>query len=162
MLVLAITIYAVAMTAANMLVLAFGPAVTPFNAFFLIGLDLALRDWLHLRLRASQMLGLIVASGLITYALNPSASQIALASAVSFTAAALADWSAFSAIRGSWLRRANGSNIAGAVVDSLLFPTLAFGAMMPHIVVAQFAAKVTGGAVWAMLISRSKINVVKS
>ena len=43
---------------------------------------------------------------------------------------------------------ANGSNVAGAAVDSLIFPTLAFGALMPHIVAMQFAAKVAGGALW--------------
>jgi hypothetical protein len=46
------------------------------------------------------------------------------------------------------------SNVAGAAVDSLIFPTLAFGALMPAIVLAQFAAKVAGGAVWAYLMSR--------
>jgi uncharacterized PurR-regulated membrane protein YhhQ (DUF165 family) len=50
--------------------------------------------------------------------------------------------------------RANGSNMTGAAVDSLLFPTIAFGALMPHIVVMQFVAKVAGGALWAWLIGR--------
>jgi hypothetical protein len=45
-------------------------------------------------------------------------------------------------------------HVAGAAVDSLLFPTIAFGALMPHIVLAQFVAKVAGGAFWAWLISR--------
>ena len=67
-------------------------------------------------------------------------------------AAALVDWAAFARLRGSWLRRANGSNVAGAAVDSLLFPTIAFGALMPHIVALQFVAKVAGGALWAWLL----------
>jgi hypothetical protein len=57
----------------------------------LIGLDLALRDWLHMRLRAWQMLALICASGALTYALNPSAQHIVIASAAAFTLAALVD-----------------------------------------------------------------------
>lgn len=153
--ILAILIYAAAMTLANLSVAAFGPAVTPINAFILIGLDLALRDWLHVRLRPWQMLALIAATGALTYALNPAAGMIAVASAASFTAAALADWSVFTRLRGSWLRRSNGSNVVGAAVDSLLFPTLAFGALMPHIVAAQFVAKVAGGALWAFAISRA-------
>ena len=154
MLVLAILIYATAMTLANLSAAALGPSVTPVNAFVLIGLDLALRDWLHVRLKVWQMGVLIACTGLLTYVLNPAAGAIAVASSVAFTAAALADWVAFVRIRGSWLMRSNGSNIVGAAVDSLIFPTLAFGALMPSIVVAQFAAKVAGGALWAWLLSR--------
>jgi uncharacterized PurR-regulated membrane protein YhhQ (DUF165 family) len=145
----AITIYAAAMTLANLSVAAFGPWVSPINAFVLIGLDLALRDWLHVRLKVWQMGALIASTGALTFVLNPAAGQIAVASAVAFTAAALVDWSAFARLRGSWLFRANGSNVAGAAVDSLVFPTLAFGALMPHIVALQFVAKVAGGALWA-------------
>lgn len=153
---IAILAYAAAMIAANLSVAAFGPSVTPINAFFLIGLDLALRDWLHVRLRPLQMGGMIAATGLISFALNPAAGQIAVASSCAFTAAALVDWRVFAALRGrSWLQRANGSNVAGALVDSMVFPTIAFGAMMPGIVAAQFAAKVAGGACWAWLLNRT-------
>jgi len=152
MLTIAILIYAAAMTLANLSVAMWGPAITPINAFVLIGLDLALRDWLHMRLRAWQMGALIVATGALTYLLNPAAGMIAAASACAFSAAALVDWATFTRLRGSWMWRANGSNIAGAAVDSLIFPTIAFGVLMPGIVLAQFAAKVAGGALWAYLI----------
>lgn len=154
MLIIAVIAYALAMTAANLSVAAFGPAVSPINAFFLIGLDLALRDWLHFRLRFWQMGALIVFAGVLTYALNPSAGMIAIASACAFTTAALVDWVTFSTMRGSWMRRSNGSNVAGAAVDSVIFPTLAFGALMPHIVALQFLAKVAGGAVWTYALHR--------
>ena len=152
--IFAIVIYAVAMTCANLSIAAFGPWVSPINAFFLIGLDLALRDWLHVRLRVWQMGALIAATGLLTYILNPSAQHIAIASALSFAVAALADWLTFTKLQGSWLRRSMGSNVVGAAVDSLIFPTLAFGALMPAIVLMQFAAKVAGGAVWACALNR--------
>lgn len=151
-LTIAVLIYAAAMTLANLSVAAFGPAISPVNAFVLIGLDLTLRDWLHVRLKAWQMLALIVSSGALTYSLNPAAGQIAIASSVAFTAAALVDWATFARLRGSWLFRSNGSNVAGAAVDSLIFPTLAFGVLMPHIVVMQFLAKVAGGAVWSAVL----------
>lgn len=155
MLSAAILIYAAAMTLANLSVAHFGPAISPVNAFVLISLDLALRDWLHVRLKAWQMLALIVAAGVLSYALNPAAGKIAVASSAAFTAAALVDWMTFARLRGSWLFRANGSNVAGAAVDSLIFPTLAFGALMPHIVAMQFLAKVAGGALWAAVLSRT-------
>ena len=52
------------------------------------------------------------------------------------------------------MRRSMGSNVVGAAVDSLIFPTLAFGALMPAIVLMQFAAKAAGGAMWAALMNR--------
>lgn len=154
MLTAAIIIYAAAMVLANLSVAMWGPSVTAINAFVLIGLDLALRDWLHVRLHAWQMGALIAATGLLTYALNPAAGMISVASACAFSAAALVDWATFTRLHGSWLYRANGSNVAGAAVDSLLFPTIAFGALMPQIVVAQFVAKVAGGALWSWALSK--------
>lgn len=150
----AIAVYAAAMTLANLSIATFGPWVSPINAFVLIGLDLALRDWLHVRLKLWQMGALIASTGVLTFALNPAAGHIAIASACAFSAAALVDWATFARLKGSWMFRANGSNVAGAAVDSLVFPTIAFGALMPHIVAMQFVAKVAGGALWAWLINK--------
>jgi uncharacterized PurR-regulated membrane protein YhhQ (DUF165 family) len=152
--IFALIAYAVAMIAANLLVATFGPSVTAINAFLLIGLDLTLRDWLHIRLKTWQMGGLIIGTGLITYALNPASGMIAVASAVSFLAASIVDWAIFVKTTGSWIKRANVSNTAGAAVDSLLFPTIAFGALMPEIVALQFVAKVSGGAVWSYVLQK--------
>jgi uncharacterized PurR-regulated membrane protein YhhQ (DUF165 family) len=152
--IFALIAYAVAMIAANLLVATFGPSVTAINAFLLIGLDLTLRDWLHFRLKTWQMGGLIIGTGLITYGLNPALGMIAVASAVSFLAASIVDWAIFVKTTGSWIKRANVSNTAGAAVDSLLFPTIAFGALMPEIVALQFVAKVSGGAVWSYVLEK--------
>jgi uncharacterized PurR-regulated membrane protein YhhQ (DUF165 family) len=152
--------YVGAMLLANMLVAKFGPMISPVLAFFLIGFDLSMRDWLHVRLRAWQMIGLIGVAGVLTYALNPAAGMIAVASSVAFTAAAVADWATFSRLTGSWMRRANGSNVVGAAVDSLLFPAIAFGlspAIVP-IIAGQFAAKTLGGAMWAYLL-RARVAI---
>jgi uncharacterized PurR-regulated membrane protein YhhQ (DUF165 family) len=149
-------IYAIALVLANLSISIWGPWVSPINAFVLIGLDLSLRDWLHIRLKMWQMGMLIASTGVVTYALNPAAGMIAVASACAFTAAALVDWMAFAKLKGSWSFRANGSNVAGAAVDSVIFPTLAFGALMPHIVLMQFAAKVAGGYLWTLIIDKKK------
>jgi len=156
---LAVIAYCAAMVAANLSVATFGPWVSPINAFLFIGLDLSLRDHLHDRWHGPglwpRMLALIVAAGAISYLLNPAAGRIALASVIAFVAAGLVDAGAYHALRNRpYLQRSNGSNVAGAAVDSLLFPTIAFGAFLPHIVLLQFAAKVGGGALWAWLINR--------
>ena len=156
MIATAVLVYAAAMILANLSVATFGPSVTPVNAFVLIGLDLTMRDWLHVRIKPWQMAALIAITGLLTYALNPAAGKIAAASACAFSGAALVDWATFTRLRGSWMYRANGSNVAGAAVDSLIFPTLAFGALMPQIVLAQFLAKIAGGAIWTWIFNRSR------
>lgn len=149
-----IALYAAAMTLANLSIAHWGPWVSPINAFLFIGLDLALRDLIHERLKTHQMGLLIAATGLLTYVLNPSAGMIAIASAVSFTAAAVVDWGVFIKASGTWLKRSTKSNVAGAAVDSLLFPTIAFGTLMPQIVLTQFLAKVAGGVAWGFLINK--------
>lgn len=154
MLAIALLAYAASMIVANLTVAGFGPAVAPINAFLLIGLDLTLRDWLHVRLRAWQMAALITSTSALTYFVNPAAQGVAVASAVSFAVAAVADWLVFARMPGSWFRRSAASNLAGAGVDSLIFPTLAFGALLPQVVVLQFAAKALGGSAWAWLLSR--------
>jgi len=149
---IAIIGYAFAMTAANLLIVKFGVWMSPINSFFLIGLTLVLRDWLHIRLKAWQMALLITASGGITYLLNPAAAHIAIASSVAFSLAALVDWLIFAKAKGTWFKRSNVSNVAGAAVDSVAFPTIAFGVLMPEIVLAQFASKIAGGFIWSILL----------
>ena len=154
--ILALIAYAVAMTVANLLVAIFGPSISPINAFFFIGLDLTLRDWLHVRLKTWQMGGLIVGTGALTYLLNPAAGMIAVASSISFLISALVDWAVFVKTTGSWIKRANISNITGSGVDSILFPTIAFGVLMPEIIALQFIAKVTGGVIWSYFFEKYK------
>jgi queuosine precursor transporter len=156
MVLLALFAYATAMVVANLLVAFFGPSIMPLLAFVLIGLDLALRDWLHVRVQPWRMGVLILGTSVLTLILNPAAQQIAVASAVSFCVAAMADWMTFAKVSGSWFRRSASSNVTGAAVDSVIFPTLAFGVLMPQIVLAQFAAKVLGGTLWTWLLSRRR------
>lgn len=149
-----IAVYISAMVTANLLVWWLGPWFSPINAFLLIGLDLTLRDVMHDRLTKWELLAVVLSGGLLTYLLNPSAANIAVASATAFTVSAFADWLAYSLLRKhSWNVRANGSNAVGAAVDSVIFPVMAFGSWLPHIIALQFLAKVTGGAIWAWLIS---------
>ena len=154
MIYFAVTIYASAIILANLLVAQFGPSITPLNAFFLIGLDLALRNYLALSLKTWQMAVMILGTGLLSYLINPASGMIAVASGVAFTAAALADWATFNSVTGAWMKRNFAGNSVGALVDSIAFPTLAFGSLMPVIVLAQFAAKVAGGTAWGYLIQK--------
>ena len=152
-------IFVVAIVAANLTVAEFGPWVSPINAFVLIGLDLSLRDWLHDKWRSElwRMGALIGTAGIVSFLLNPAAGRIAVASAVAFTASALMDAVVYHRLIDlPFLKRANGSNIAGALTDSVLFPTVAFG-LFPGIAAViglQFAAKTVGGGLWSVILAR--------
>lgn len=154
-----VALYLVAIVAANLAVATFGPTITPVTAFLLIGLDLTTRDALHDRWRHRHLparMALLIATGsLVSWLINPAAGRIAVASALAFALAATADALTYHFARHRpWLQRANASNLAGAAVDSLAFPTLAFGALLPWIVALQFAAKVLGGLVWSLVLLR--------
>lgn len=154
MVFLTVLVYAAALICANISLAAFGPWVSPINSFLLIGLDLALRDVLHTRLRWWQMAALILGTAVISWIISNDAGKIALAGAISFSLAGLADWAIFSKAKGSWTRRSTLSNTAGAAVDSVTFPLLAFGGFLPEIVAAQFFAKVIGSSLWVAFLSR--------
>jgi len=156
----AVSIYLLAIVIANVTIAEFGAWLMPINAFLLIGLDLALRDSLHdaWAEHLTLKMGALIAGGAgITYLVQPEAGWVALASTVAFAGAMSTDAGVY-----HWLKaedyqiRANASNISGALVDSLLFPTIAFGAIMPWATLGQFAAKAGGGAVWAWLIEKAR------
>ena len=148
-------IYIVALVAANLLVAMIGPWFSVVNSFVLIGLDLTLRDKLHDKWDGNPLKigGLIAVSGAVSYLLNPASGQIAIASVIAFTLSMIADSFVYQKLKDqSWEKRTTGSNLAGAAVDSLVFPTIAFGGLMLEIVAMQFASKVLGGFIWAKAI----------
>lgn len=151
-----VTMYLVAIIFANLTVAAFGPSMVIINAFLFIGLDLTARDRLHDAWRGDKLLpkmaALIAAGSILSWLLNRNAGQIALASFVAFAAAATVDAVVYHLLGKypRWLR-INGSNVPSALVDSLVFPTLAFGGFMPAIVLGQFIAKILGGFVWSLV-----------
>jgi hypothetical protein len=55
-----------------------------------------------------------------------------------------------------WIERANMSAIPAAIVDSLLFPTLAFGSFVFVTSFGLFVAKFAGAFVWSLVIRKFK------
>lgn len=152
-------IYIAALVIANLLVAWLGPWFSLVNAFVLIGLDLSLRDKIHDLWEgdnlALKMGGLIATASIVSYAINPATGMIAFASLAAFSLSMVADSVAYQYLKGrDWIVRANGSNIAGSAVDSIVFPTIAFGGLMIEIVLLQFVAKVAGGFVWSYLLKK--------
>lgn len=158
-----IAMYLGAIVAANLLVVWLGPAVSIVNAALFIGLDLTSRDKLHDAWQGRGLIwkmGLLIAAGsLLSWLLNRNAGQIAMASLAAFAAAACVDTLVYHLLRDrAHVVKVNVSNVFSSLTDSLAFPTLAFGAFMPWVVLGQFAAKVIGGAVWSVILLRSKVE----
>lgn len=148
-------LYLIAIIAANLSVALFGPASTPFNAFLLIGATLTLRDKLHDKYGVRIVQVLIFVGGGLSMAFGGNIVRIALAGVIAFVLSELVDTAVYHQLRfEEWLKRSNTSNIFGAVVDSAVFPMLAFGGFPWIIMLAQFAAKVAGGFMWSALINR--------
>ncbi|MCL6454066.1 MAG: VUT family protein [Alicyclobacillus sp.] len=152
-------IYLAAIVLANLSVTWFGPASAIANAFLFVGLDFTARDGLHLRWngrRLTAKMALLIGSGaLLSVLLNHHAMRVAIASCISFALSETADAVSFQLLkRRARMLRLNGANAVGAIVDSVVFPTIAFGAFMPWVTFGQFAAKLVGGALWALVLSR--------
>lgn len=148
-----VLLYLAAIVAANLSATHFGPQATVWNAFLFIGLDLTTRDKLHDVWKSHRWLkigALVGAGSLLSYLVNQNSGRIAIASLVAFALAGTADALVYHHLRRrEWFERANGSNVFGAAVDSLVFPTLAFNALLWPIVLGQFTAKVAGGLIWS-------------
>jgi uncharacterized PurR-regulated membrane protein YhhQ (DUF165 family) len=118
-------VYIAALVAANLLVAWFGPWFSLVNAFVLIGLDLSLRDKLHDLWDGEnlpiKMGGLIATASIVSYAINPATGMIAFASLAAFCLSMGADSLAYQYLKGKdYMVRVNGSNTAGALVDSIV------------------------------------------
>ena len=163
-----VVLYLVAIVAANLAVTQWGPSVAVICAFLFIGLDLTMRDRLHLawhRQGLAWKMGLLIGAGsLVSWILNREAERVAMASCIAFACTGLVDTLVFSWLGARrsrrlrrWVVRVNLSNLVSAGVDSLVFPALAFGfPFLWPVMLGQFLAKVTGGAVWCAVITRGR------
>lgn len=164
-----VALYLGAIVAANWAVSTFGQAALPFTAFLLIPFDLVTRDVLHERWEKRElwfhMLCLVSAGSVISYALAAATPRVAIASAVAFACAGGVDAVSYHLL-GHWgtAVRMNGSNAFSSVVDSIVFPLIAFSVVNPSLSAAQAASKFVGGIVWSVvyiIFSRRCYNVFR-
>lgn len=155
-------IYLLAIVIANLLTAKYGIAISIFNSFWLIGLDLSTRDTLHElwgRKGLVWKMGLLILTGsILSWVFNKDAGDIAKASFLAFAAASAIDAFIYQLLKGKhYLVKSNGSNVFGALADSIVFPTIAFGGIMPLVTLMQFVAKVGGGFLWSLV-----LNILRS
>ena len=144
---------------ANLVVWKWGQPALVVTALVLVPIDMTARDSLNLNWTGRQwwkMAALIAGGSLLTLVCNLSAANVALASCVAFAASGATDWAVFTALAGcSRLERMNTSNVVSAIVDSVLFPLIAFGACSAYLSASQAGLKILGGALFSCLVLRS-------
>jgi uncharacterized PurR-regulated membrane protein YhhQ (DUF165 family) len=155
--VFVVCLYLIAVVLANLSVTYFGPISTPINAFFLIALDLVTRDYLHERWEHNKlwlrMFLLIVTGGIISSILNLQSLRVAIASCLSFILVGFTDTIVYHLFRKyPRIRKVTFSNIASSIVDSVAFPTLAFGKFLLWVTIGQSLAKIIGGYLWTRIL----------
>jgi len=133
-----------------------GPCLIPVgfglmapSGVLMIGLALVLRDWLHELAGWKWSLMAVMAGGVLSLAFSPP--SIALASAVAFTLAELADLGVYSRLRLKGRALAVlASQVVGAALDSAVFVWIAFGSL--DFSAGTTLAKIYAGAAVAMIL----------
>ena len=124
--------YALTIALANVLIALFGVVPVGFGLLapagvYAAGLAFTLRDLVQEKLGRRWTLAAILLGALLSALLSP---QLALASGVAFLVSEAADFAVYTPLRQrSWLLGATLSNVVGAVLDSALFLSLAFGSL---------------------------------
>lgn len=155
--------YLLAIVAANLLVDNFGQAALIVTGFLLIPFDFVARDLLHDRWKGKNHIRrialLILAGAALTCLLNWQAIDIALASIAAFSAGAAINTIAYDLLyHQSRLIRMIKSNALVSVIDSTIFPMIAFAFIDWRLSVLQVVIKTSGAAMWAYLIEKRGIK----
>lgn len=146
--------YLMAAITANLLVWWFGQRALVVTAVVLLPFDFLARDMLHHRWSEcdghgrlwARMCALIIGGSILTFMCNPTAGCVALASSVSFLAAGMIDVVTYELLqRRSRGVRMNASNATAAVLDSIVFPMIAFGGLNGWLSLSQALLKFAGG-----------------
>lgn len=153
-------LFVLGVTVANLAVNHFGPWITPYMAFVLIGFEFSIRDYIHDVLESNKRLfmgGLILTAGVCTYIVNHNAIWIAIASSSAFVIANVVDFEVYERyIEQTYLVKSNLSNIFSTFADSITFVFIAFGFSWYIVGIAlyQFVMKVCGGFFWSFIINK--------
>lgn len=117
---------------ANWVVATFGIVPVGFGlqapaAVYFAGLAFVLRDLAQEKLGRRWIIGAILVGALLSVAISP---KFALASGTAFLISELADFGVYTPLRRRfWLWAIIPSNVVGAVVDSIIFLSIAFGSL---------------------------------
>lgn len=152
-------LYLTAIVSANLFVERWGQRGLVLTAFLLIPFDLVNRDALQQRWQGRGLLLRLVlltgAGSILTVLFSHSAARIAAASCIAFLAASTVDSIVFQLLLARpRLVRINSATVASSLVDSMVFPVVAFGVhhVSLSLCLAQAGSKILGGLAWSILL----------
>lgn len=147
-------LYVSTVIAANWLVQTYGVVPVGFGlrapaGVYLIGLALVLRDYVQWSMGKVWMLVALTLGAVLSFLV--ASPTLALASMAAFTFSELADFALFTWIAPRWTRAVAVGGVLGAVVDSAIFLSIAFGSLtfMP----GQLVGKAYGIALAVVVIA---------
>lgn len=153
-----IFLYITSIICGNNLIHYFGPIALPITSFFVIPLDLIIRDILQYKWGKSYKLkiaALIMSGSLVTFLLNIEAYNVALASFCAFSCAGLLDTLIFTRLKNSsFQKRIIVSNLFSTVLDSIVFQTVAFNNVRLDIVSLHCGLKIAGSFFWVFCLNK--------
>ena len=152
-----ITLFLLTIIGANSTIAVLGPEYIGIVSFLVIPIDFIVRDHLHEKWQGRElwkkMFLLIFFGSFLSLICNLNSWKIAVASFFGFLLSSLMD-----AIVYNWLKnssiliKGNFSNFAFALVDSIVFPLLAFGLINTQIFINQFLFKFLGGILFTLIL----------
>ncbi|WOZ15014.1 hypothetical protein GNVKYODX_CDS37 [Acinetobacter phage vB_AbaM_AB3P2] len=147
-----VLIYILSISCSNLLASKYGVWITPFTAFFLIGLELVIRDVLHHRISKLKMVLIVLAAGVASFLINSDSLMIAIASFLAVVLSGIIDYVVYSKAKGEWIIKTNTSNFFSSMTDSVVFVVVAFGSFSTPVILSQWLAKFAGGFIWSLIV----------
>jgi len=156
MTVAVVIVFLAAIVIANLSVAAFGQAALPVTAFVLIPFDLVTRDLLHERWKHNhlwlRMFALIAGGSVLSYLCSPASLHVAVASTAAFSLAGIANALVYHLFRHhNRMFKMNISNAVAALMDSIVFPMIAFASVDYWLSATQAGSKFIGGLFWSVV-----------
>lgn len=138
----------------NLIVAHVGAWVIPITTVAAVCGNMLIRDFLLYDGGFKWSVSTCSVAGLITVAINHDAGMVAIASFTTVVSGALVSGGVYRVLPGDFDSKRWPANIASAICDSLLFPTLSFMAFMPEISAMQFISKMTTVTVITIIMRR--------
>lgn len=151
--------FLLALVAANLIVKHFGAPGLLISSFLLIPFDFVLRCVIHENYKGFKLfrllLGLTIAAGLCTYAINHDALNVARGSVAGIVAAQIFAGAFYQLAKyknEGFFIKVNLSDLIAITFDSIAFQIVAFNLFNPSIMLGQIIIKFAGGLLWYFII----------
>ncbi|WP_215268855.1 hypothetical protein [Escherichia coli] len=147
-------VYVAVFVIINLIVNHCGPWVIPITTVAAVCVNMMIRDFLLYDSGLKWSATTCAIAGAITVLINYDAGMVAIASFVAVVSGAFISGGVYRILPGDFDSKRWPANIASAIGDALIFPTLSFMAFMPEISAMQFISKMASVTVITIIMRR--------